>query len=111
MTDQLVQTISIFETASIQQYVFGSPRLRENLGGSQLVQEAMETRLIEELGISGIPWTNAQTWNEHPEQAEVMYVGGGNAVVRFPSMPFAHEATFAWSRKLLEYAPELRVAG
>lgn len=84
-------------TASIQEYVFRSNRLRENLGASGLVRHA--TAWWED------PAGQAQLVNS---DGRLIYQGGGNAMLVFPDSGRARAAVGAWSRHLLMDAPGLR---
>jgi hypothetical protein len=82
------ETITLLSTASIQDYIFRSNRLKENIGASWIVKNAIE---------------------QYPQGGRVLYVGGGNAALLFDSKPLAIQAVQAWSRKLVEDYPGLRV--
>lgn len=84
MTDR--KYIGLFGTVSIQSYVFGSNRLKENAGASYLAACALDH------------------WSRHPGK---IYVGGGNAAVEFDCDP--GDEIFEWSRTWLQNAPGLRV--
>ena len=86
--------LTLLGTASIQDYVFRSNRLKENIGASHLVWNALEC------------WRAAGT---QPALCEVVFVGGGNAALVFDSRDQAVEAVRLWSRELLDEAPGLRV--
>ena len=49
-------TVTIIDTSGIQDYIFSSNRLRENIGASQLVSEVcnqwLKTILLQKLGLS-----------------------------------------------------------
>ena len=76
--------LAVISTTSIQDYIFRSNRLREQVGASRNVKDALGQ------------------WRER-----ALFVGGGNAVVRFPSLQEAHRQVFEWSRRQLEEAPGL----
>lgn len=120
--------LAVLGTVSIQQYIFRSNRLKENIGASYLVKYWLEKGLLEEIGQAGIP-VDAAAWEAALKEAgatvdvpgaggpsngdgrcEVIYIGGGNAALLFDSRPTACRAMSAWSRRLLEAAPGLRVA-
>lgn len=77
--------LAVISATSIQDYIFRSNRLREQVGASRNVKDALGQ------------------WRER-----ALFVGGGNAVVRFPSLQEAHRQVFEWSRRQLEDAPGLR---
>jgi hypothetical protein len=80
--------LTLLGVSSIQEFLFRSNRLRENLGASGLVRCAM------------------QEWVDHPDK---IYVGGGNAALRFPDQARAREQVRAWSERMLRMAPGLRL--
>jgi hypothetical protein len=107
--------LTLFDTAGIQQYVFGANRLKENVGASHLVHQALSSRIARtcRLSLDG-------TYSDVSEQlqifdnptiaAELIFAGGGNAAVLFRSSDGARKVVRNWSRDLLRDAPGLRVA-
>lgn len=116
--------IAVLGTASLQRYIFQSNRLKENIGASYLAKYWLDEGLIE--AIKQVGYTiDTDTWNAYkenpsmspseksadtPEDVNLIYVGGGNAALLFKNQEIAKNAVKAWSRKLLENAPGLRVA-
>lgn len=106
----------LIDTSQIQPYIFGSNRLRENIGASYLVAQATG-----EWALAKMPKphnvADAQRlkldddkWIERDDlKAEVVYVGGGNVVALFADETAAKEFTRAYSRDLLQEAPNLQV--
>ena len=119
------QCIVVFGTASLQQYVFQSNRLKENIGASYLAKYWLKMGIIET--IRGAELTvNTDGWDKYQESipdsapplsealsdsadVNLIYVGGGNAALLCNSKDIAHQAVSAWSCKLLLEAPSLRV--
>jgi hypothetical protein len=113
----------IVDTTGIQPYIFGSNRLRENLGASHLVAQATEGWALEILRTMFGTRCNVQTDNtlnktlhiEDPAsglEAEVVYAGGGNIVILFrnsDNQDKAKEFTGRLSRKVLTDAPNLQL--
>lgn len=124
-------TLVIVDTTGIQSYIFGSNRLRENVGASHLVHLATKGWLLEDPN-SFLPTPNnidastdrqidastdqqikEGTINEskHIENgdvnAEVLYAGGGNVAILFKEHNDAIEFSQKMSRKLLIEAPGL----
>lgn len=126
--------LTVIDTTGIQNYIFGSNRLRENIGASEIVARATSEWIYEVIRrkSSKVGWTA----NLLPEQirdgnpiwrgafaeldkskeiekdeltAEVIYAGGGNTLVLFDSQQRADEFVRAYSRLLLECAPGLDV--
>jgi hypothetical protein len=109
--------LTIVDTAGIQNYIFGSNRLRENSGASYLVEQATRGwvyRSLDRLGKHNITLkTGAIDWHlrieEHDLTAELIYAGGGNTTILFRSLDAAK--SFAWdlSSHVLREAPGLRI--
>jgi hypothetical protein len=108
----------VVDTAQIQPYIFGSNRLRENIGASHLVAEAAEAWALEAVR------TVATQNNVNPDgtldntkyietapnlDAEVLYAGGGNFVVLFRNVDCTKAFTRTLSRKVLIDAPNLQL--
>ncbi|MCL4544244.1 MAG: hypothetical protein M1118_06560 [Chloroflexi bacterium] len=118
MTGQLCLTL--VDTSSIQHYIFGSNRLKENAGGSEVVRLATDDALrqaCERVCGRAVAWrtvTDAPQapalLQDGPEQAALLFAAAGNAALLFRSREVARQVITAWSRQLLVQAPGLRVA-
>ena len=86
----------ILDTTQIQTYVFGSNRLKENIGASYLVARATQDWVTECLATSGA-------------SAELLYAGGGNAVIQFHEADGLMQFNRVYSQKCLETAPNLQI--
>ena len=119
----------LLDTVSIQQYVFGSNRLKENLGGSRLVKnifdKCLQDAVMEALGnpehipqwdawkppkggTTNIPWRMSPS-----SDFEVGYIGGGNALLffrRISGREIGKEFLQHWTRRLLLEAPGIQTA-
>ena len=62
-----MNTAILFDTMSIQQYVFGSNKLKDNLGASYIVENIYDYF--------------TQKAKDHPKDIEIGYIGGGNALL------------------------------
>lgn len=106
----------LLEVSSIQQYVFASNKLKENLGASYLVENIFEKNLrtvLEDLDKK----CEFERWRIDPQkiticdqesESEVGYIGGGNALIFFKSRDTAVKLGRKWSQNLLINAPGLR---
>lgn len=106
----------ILDTSQIQPYVFGSNRLRENIGASYLVAQATGQWALEKMpaphnvaDAQALTLNNDQWIERDGLRAEVIYVGGGNVVALFADRAEAEKYVRAYSRYLLQRAPGLQV--
>ena len=85
-------TLTLLDATGIQEYIFGSNQLAQNIGASELVERVTTQWLVENLEVLGLS-TNLR-WNDDtgleysgvpaPQvDVEVIYAGGGNAVLLF----------------------------
>ena len=105
----------VLDTTGIQGYVFGSNRLRENVGGSHLVHLATEGWLHESPAtllparhniVSGAR-SDAARIERGELDAELIYAGGGNTVLLFSRPEDARRFASALSTRVLCEAPGL----
>ncbi|MBF8278417.1 MAG: hypothetical protein HW390_3490 [Candidatus Brocadiaceae bacterium] len=106
----------LIDTVSIQRYVFGSNKLKENLGGSHLIQEMYRTHLRDAIKEMFSPCndTDFDAWEAQPETCfmkthnapfEIGYIGGGNALLFFKGKDHAIAFIKEWTKSLLAHAP------
>lgn len=112
------------DSTGTQPYIFGSNRLRHNIGGSHLVAQATGSWALEAAEEAASPRrTNVKDaaalelresddpkyWIEKNGDlaAEVLYAGGGNVVVLFREKDVADNFRECLSQELIERAPEL----
>lgn len=113
-------TVTVIDTTGIQDYVFSSNRLRENIGASYLVSQATKEwaekallDLAKELNQKvHIPKRNSlheiHIGNEDVA-AEIVYAGGGNTVLLFTSCEYAKRFTQILTKRVLQDAPGLNI--
>jgi len=105
----------LIDTTSIQEYIFASNQLKENLGASYLVDEIYKSYLEEAYKKVFDKSLDLKTWKKDfnapisKEQA-IGYIGGGNALLFFESKEKAKEFIKAWTRILLEETPGITTA-
>lgn len=107
--------LSMFDVTDIQRYIFQSNRLKEIIGASTLVDKALSTFLIEAIkssvhGAYKVEWESYEHFdflNNVDLEAELIYTGGGNALVAFRSKEVAKRVTKRLSQLLIENAPSL----
>lgn len=119
-------TLTVLDTAGIQDYIFGSNMLRENIGASELVYQATRLWAFEALAdmkhnidLRAAKQDKVEIYHDefHIEDqegpaAEVIYAGGGNTVILFKaedSLALAKDFVFRLSHRLLTNAPGLNL--
>jgi hypothetical protein len=110
---------TVLDTTGIQPYIFGSNRLRENIGASYLIGEVTKKWVKEALEDLRQPFYFPEEEQNQPEakpyiedgelMAEVVYAGGGNAVLLFKSHDDAISFTKILSSRVLREAPGLNL--
>ncbi|MFP4219913.1 MAG: Cas10/Cmr2 second palm domain-containing protein, partial [Phormidium sp.] len=113
--------VTVLDTTGIQPYIFGSNRLRENIGGSYLVDQAtnkwakdalreLAKRLGEPIQIYDPSRPADKPHVEDGElAAELVYAGGGNTVLLFQSLDIAKQFTRILSKRILTDAPGINL--
>ncbi|MFN3334855.1 MAG: hypothetical protein ACK47M_20335, partial [Caldilinea sp.] len=112
--------LTVVDTTGIQEYIFGSNKLQHSIGASYLVHWATNGAVYETLRQleSGAGATNVNSDGVIDEDrrlgaggvaAELVYSGGGNAVMLFRDLLLAQEFTRRLTRLLLDKAPGLQV--
>jgi hypothetical protein len=98
--------LALYDVTGIQSFVFASPRAKENLGASVYVRQLFDHHLRNILGagtaapampISGTLRLQTNT----ALKSEIIYIGGGNAMVLFLDRAEAVAATKKLSERLL----------
>jgi hypothetical protein len=110
----------LIDTVSIQPYLFGSNKLRENIGashivGSLLYQPLLAKALETTLGDNALDaWRDAHSEilmaGENPPEWEIAFEGGGNAMLLFKSPDFANAFIRKFTLLVTANFPGLRVA-
>lgn len=106
----------LIDTVSIQRYVFGSNKLKENLGGSYLIQEVYQSHLLNAIK-KVFPLYDDNDFDAWETQSgtcvmetrdapfEIGYSGGGNALLFFKEKNDAITFIKEWTKTLLVKAP------
>lgn len=104
-------TLTVLDTTQIQRYVFGSNRLQENIGASELVELATHQWAYEALPVPhNVAYHPKSGWTDQTIDtlaAEVVYAGGGNTVILFQTSGSAREFARRLTRRVLLEAPGL----
>jgi hypothetical protein len=104
-------TLTMYDVTGIQDYIFQSNELKENIGASTLVAkmtsdflyQALETTIGTTLAIIS-DWKDQEFQMIHDQQllAEVIYSGGGNALVAYRNPEIAAKVNKKLSKIILE---------
>jgi len=100
----MTYTLTILDVSGVQKYLFDSNRLPHNIGASYLVEQAMDAWVKD----AARDW-QAGNIESGTANYEIVYSGGGNAVLLFDSRDRAIEFTRRYTKHLLTDAPGLRV--
>ena len=110
----------LFDTRSIQKYIFASNRLKTNIGASFLVESAFSRELLhvlrERFGegeVDDVTWreVEAPDWTKMEQKCRIGYIGGGNALVLFSEETKDEELVEvirSFTKRLLWTTPGLR---
>jgi len=112
--------ITVVDTTGIQNYVFSSNRLRENVGASYLVSQTtkewveqtlkdLERELNHKVHIPTYKSLHEIHICNEDIAAEIIYTGGGNAVLIFANFQYAKRFTEILSNRVLQDAPSLSI--
>lgn len=113
-------TLTLLDTTGIQEYIFSSNRLQENIGASELVYRATSLwvfETLEKLKLShNIKNPSSHDWDftdaaieDGKLQAEVIQAAGGNTVILFREKSDSLKFVETLSLDLLKQAPGLTV--
>src|SRR5687768_15920046 len=109
-------TLVLLDTTGTQGYIYASNRLQEIIGASQLVQEATQDWVYEQVqeaagGAHNIADLKTGRLKPGPGleagsgwRAEVIYAGGGNTAILFQGEELARKFTQALTRKVIKEA-------
>ena len=110
----------LFDTRSIQKYIFASNRLKTNIGASFLVESAFSRELLhvlhERFGedeVDDATWREVESpdWTKMKQKCRIGYIGGGNALVLFSEGTTDEELVEvikSFTKRLLWTTPGLR---
>lgn len=104
--------VTVIDTTGIQSYVFGSNRLRENVGASYLLAQATDDWVkdtLEEKPISVPRERQYEPIEKSGLLAELVYAGGGNTTILFRTPDAAIKFTQKLSKRILKNAPGINL--
>jgi hypothetical protein len=105
--------LAVYDTTGIQNYIFASNKLAENVGASKLVKDIFSKTLPD--AICSVTEHASAKWSEggklNPSlHAEIVYEGGGNAFVVFRDEPIFQSVTEKFLTEVSANAPGLGIA-
>ena len=114
--------LAIYDISGIQEYIFATSRLSENAGASRIVGRALKEQLPPVLqdviaktmdGNAIIGWQNARHFRMKEDPglpAEIVYIGGGSAIVAYRDQSVYDEVNKAFAKCLVETSYTLALA-
>lgn len=109
-------TLTLLDVAGIQDYIFASNVLRENIGASELVRRATHDwpfQIVREIGPTNVTdnleLEEAKVIEDGRLAAEVVYAGGGNCVILFADPDHARQFITKLNLLILTQAPGLEL--
>lgn len=108
----------LIDTVSIQQYIFSSNKLKENIGASYIIEHVLFNELMCKILKIQFSEKFSDAWKQTPDtiaiengaDCEIGYIGGGNALVLFKNMDEAKKFISSVTLELLLQFPGLRTA-
>ncbi len=76
--------LAIFDLSGIQRFIFATNKMKEIIGGSTIVHNALFKELPDIIGNSPDNW-QTDDFKFNGAEAQIVYIGGGNALVIFSS--------------------------
>lgn len=109
----------LIDIMSIQKYVFSSNKLKENIGASYIIENLVYKKVMIDVLEKLFKSKFSNDWKEKPEtiaidipdfEAEIGYIGGGNALVFFKEESKAKLFVKTFSKECLIRYPTLNLA-
>lgn len=104
--------LAVYDISGIQEFIFASNRLKENIGGSYIVGSMMRTHFPEVLeqvaskrnGKVMTDWEEASfgLFDDPDGLAEIIYIGGGNALVVYRDWKLYNEVNKQFSLEVIK---------
>jgi len=110
-----LKTSVLIEVTAIQQYIFSSNKLKENIGASYIIERLLENSIEKTLKAIYGKGFNINVWKEgkdiEPNSAcEVGYIGGGNTLIFFSDASKAKTFISEFTKCCLVEYPNLQLS-
>jgi len=114
--------LAMYDVSGIQEYIFQSSRMKENVGASRIVGDVLKVHLrdvlmrqyADDAGERVVcEWSLQNEFSILTNSAvmiEVVYIGGGNALIAFRSIDDYNEVNEKLAKRLLEVSHTLYLA-
>jgi hypothetical protein len=109
--------IALYDITGIQNYVYGSNKLKDNIGASNLVEKCFDCFFVNSIKKFykeenfRTNWDQDTEWKYEDDQnlvGEIVYIGGGNALVVFENVEVWKKVNYEFSKMLMIQAPGLK---
>lgn len=109
----------LIDTVSIQQYIFSSNKLKENIGASYIIEKVIYNHILLNVLKNLFNSSFSDNWKSKPDEiainkpdciCEIGYIGGGNALVLFKNKEDINRFIKKFTLIILARFPGLRTA-
>ena len=111
--------LAMYDVRGIQKFIFRTNKVKEIMGASRLVENIIYDTLKFALEEEGVSERSVVSWEDEEElvflsdetvQAQVLFIGGGNAYILFRSRDLAVRVHKRMSRFILDHTYSLQLA-
>lgn len=96
--------LTIYDLSGIQNYVFETNKLKDMIGGSIIIHNALFENIPELFGVENDAWVkNDFTFNDGDEK-KIVYIGGGNALVMYDREETEKKYTYELQKRIFSQA-------
>lgn len=112
-SDNNIPVLAMYDIRGIQDYIFKTPKLKDAIGASAIIENLLSEALedaVKDLGItSDLDWKNGE-YIDNNADVQTLYVGGGNAFVSYSSRELCVEINRHLSMYVIEHTYSLQLA-
>ncbi|MCD8097697.1 MAG: hypothetical protein LUE31_06640 [Lachnospiraceae bacterium] len=118
--DRETKVLAMYDVRGIQDYIFRTNRVKDIIGASLLVEHIIEDALKSACAQTESQGRVVLDWETEKGQiaslrgvdvdAEVLFIGGGNAYILYRSRAFCQEISRRMARYVLEHTYSLQLA-